>query len=285
MDEIRENFTPRYAITFGESAILHSGGLQRGERRATGFSRTDLAAVQARFKSLGCSTKLYDLSANLPASLRNGNEASCLHLGNASSFFLEKFVSQQPPVLDESLSNSADRLLEEQKVIEYDRKFFNARQKKTMNKRARYNTTFDDAEPTPHNSDFSIPTCHPFPPLLRQFKQGLEQILGEKASDLKAEGNYYFEAKSGIGYHGDEERKIVICLSLGGPSTIRFHWRLPGSSEHTQTPISIPLSHGDVYIMSEKCTGYDWKKRSRVRVVHGAGSSKYIEPNNKKRKR
>ena len=68
----------------------------------------------------------------------------------------------------------------------------------------------------------------------------------------------------------------MICLSLGGSSVLRYHWRFPGSSEHTLRGIDLRVGHGDVYIMSEKATGFDWKKRSRVRVVHGAGSDKYI---------
>ena len=29
--------------------------------------------------------------------------------------------------------------------------------------------------------------------------------------------------------------------------------------------------------MSEKATGNDWRKRSKVRIVHAAGSEKYIK--------
>ena len=102
------------------------------------------------------------------------------------------------------------------------------------------------------------------------------ETLGEThASNLEAEGNCYYKKTSGIGFHGDSERKVVICLSLGKPTVLRYHWRLPGSSEHTLQPIDINIGHGDVYVMSEKATGYDWSMRSKVRVVHAAGSSKY----------
>ena len=104
----------------------------------------------------------------------------------------------------------------------------------------------------------------------------MHNFLGDKAKNLNAEGNYYYEQKSGIGFHGDAERKIVICLSLGDKSTLRYAWRLPGTSEHYGNPIDINVEHGDMYIMSEKATGYDWKLRSKVRVVHAAGSDKYI---------
>ena len=42
-------------------------------------------------------------------------------------------------------------------------------------------------------------------------------------------------------------------------------------------PIDLLVKHGDMYIMSEKATGNDWRRRSRVRVVHAAGSKKYIK--------
>ena len=52
---------------------------------------------------------------------------------------------------------------------------------------------------------------------------------------------------------------------------------MPGTSEHTHKQVSLSVNHGDIYIMSEKATGYDWKKRSKVRVVHGAGYKSYID--------
>ena len=112
---------------------------------------------------------------------------------------------------------------------------------------------------------------------MKHFKGLLPSVLGEKANGLNAEGNHYDHSKSGIGFHGDAERKIVVCLSLGKTSTLRYHWRMPGSSEHKHKPIDIELNHGDVYVMSEKATGFDWKSRSLVRVVHGAGHSSYID--------
>ena len=103
------------------------------------------------------------------------------------------------------------------------------------------------------------------------------QMLGQKAEGLYAEGNHYYQAKSGIGFHGDAERKIVVCLSLGSTSVLRYQWRKPGDSTPFGPPVDLTLNHGDMYVMSEKATGGDWMKRSRYRVVHGAGSTKYID--------
>lgn len=40
--------------------------------------------------------------------------------------------------------NSADRLYQEQEEIEYDRKFYDNRRKKTLNKQARFNIVFGE---------------------------------------------------------------------------------------------------------------------------------------------
>ena len=62
---------------------------------------------------------------------------------------------------------------------------------------------------------------------------------------------------------------------MGQTSTLRYCWRLPGSSENGPA-VDLEIRHGDVYVMSEKATGYDWRCRSKVRVVHAAGAPKYI---------
>ena len=38
------------------------------------------------------------------------------------------------------------------------------------------------------------------------------------------------------------------------------------------------LQHGDLYVMSEKATGHDWRMSSRFRLVHGAGALSYVTP-------
>ena len=88
---------------------------------------------------------------------------------------------------------------------------------------------------------------------------------------------HYYNQESGLGFHGDDGRKVVIGLSLGKPTTLRYCWRKPGStSNQSYEPIDIELKHGSIYIMSEKATGNDWKKRSKIRVVHAAGAHKYV---------
>ena len=89
------------------------------------------------------------------------------------------------------------------------------------------------------------------------------------------EGNRYYDLKkTGIGFHGDTERVVVICLSIGGVRyPMRWQWFKDGMP--VGKPIEIFLNSGDVYVMSEKAVGADWKKSSLYTLRHAAGADKY----------
>jgi hypothetical protein len=51
---------------------------------------------------------------------------------------------------------------------------------------------------------------------LQYIREFLPVILGEKAEEMKCEGNYYYDtSKCGVGFHGDAERKRVVGMRLG----------------------------------------------------------------------
>ena len=77
------------------------------------------------------STELYMLSDTLPEELRDENEVATLIIRNGANFLLDN-------------SDGANKLYNEQTEIDYDTMFFNPRQKKMMNKQARYNIVFGD---------------------------------------------------------------------------------------------------------------------------------------------
>jgi len=56
----------------------------------------------------------------------------------------------------------------------------------------------------------------------------------------------------------------------------------PTARSSTLPSVDIKVEHGDLYIMSEKATGYDWKHSTKLRIVHAAGSEKYINPARRK---
>ena len=114
-----------------------------------------------------------------------------------------------------------------------------------------------------------------------RLKTTLQEALIEGGSDSKVEinvveGNRYYDLKkTGIGFHGDTERVVVICLTIGGGGgyPMRFQWFKDGMP--IGNSIDLALNDGDVYIMSEKAVGADWKLRSKYTLRHAAGADKY----------
>jgi alkylated DNA repair dioxygenase AlkB len=251
----------RYAITFGEVAIIHNGSTELGKIRKEGFTFDELKLIKDKF---GDKASLIDLSKNLPKDIKKDNLAGILVIRNGINLLFNR-------------KKAADKFLKEQKSLNYDKKYYESRFDKTLNKRARYNIVFGDENIEP-SDDFKVFSVKSFNDLkyLKKLRKRIGKIFGTKAVNLNAEGNYYFHKKSGIGFHGDAERKIVICLSLGDSSTLRYCWRKPGSSLLFGEPIDIQINHGDIYLMSEKATGFDWKSRSKYRLVHAAGHKSYL---------
>ncbi|SRR6266496_4719818 len=112
--------------------------------------------------------------------------------------------------------------------------------------------------------------------LTNYIKEKLSDYFGEKAEKLVAEGNLYYNINyNGIGYHGDSERKIVIAIRLGNSFPLRYQWYLLG--DPIGNYVDIYLNAGDIYIMSEKSVGSDWKTKKIPTLRHAAGCEDYIE--------
>lgn len=133
-------------------------------------------------------------------------------------------------------------------------------------------------------------------PYLNALRQAIVDFCPKKTTSLVAEGNCYFEKRSNINYHGDAERKIIICLCLGKTTKLTYCWRYPEDYPRHQAvrqrhAATLTLSHGDIYIMSEKAGGYDWtfgkNQWPEPRLVHGAAFDQAILDDfiSKKRKR
>ena len=112
--------------------------------------------------------------------------------------------------------------------------------------------------------------------LRKQISDGLIEIGSKTKVEINVvEGNRYYNLKNtGIGFHGDTERVVVICISIGCDSyPMRWQWFKDGMP--VGKPIDITLNCGDVYIMSEKAVGADWKLKSIYTLRHSAGAEKY----------
>ena len=245
----------RYAITFGDAAIIHIGAKELMTDAVKSFSFDDLLNLSREYDDF----IFHDLS------LSDGEEN-------------EKAAVLVMPMGTFISSDMADALLEEQNDVQYDRKYYDFRFKALKNKRARYNVVFGD-NAREHNEDYQEHTIIGFDtlPNLSKVRAGLKDML-ELPYMPVAEGNMYYQDASGIGYHGDVERSVVMCLSLGDTSTLSYQWRMPHvKDQEIENPprIDIKVHHGDVYIMSDKAVGRDWMHRSKRRLVHAAGNKKY----------
>jgi len=235
-----------YTITLGDQAENHKGMQKIGELSEHGFNKSDLITAKLWFRNEGIKTKLWNL----------GDDAYILVAKNGLSVITDP-----------------DDFFNEQKALKKDTQAF--MYGRVVNKKARHNLCFDKKAQEPDYAE-GKGTIIPFKqvPLLKKTIKTLEEIMN--TNNLKAEGNYYYDInKCGIGYHGDSERKKVIGIRVGAKMKLRFLWFNNG--EVISYPMDFRLCHGDIYIMSEKATGNDWKKRSIDTLRHSAGCDKFIK--------
>ncbi len=157
---------------------------------------------------------------------------------------------------------------------------------KRMNKRARTNLCFvadREQEPAVFEGKGTIYDLKKMEVLnkgverlRKEIMEGLIEIGSKTKVEINVvEGNRYYNLKNtGIGFHGDTERVVVICISIGCDNyPMRWQWFKDGMP--VGNPIDITLNCGDVYIMSEKAVGADWKLKSKYTLRHSAGAEKY----------
>ncbi|NBQ70943.1 MAG: hypothetical protein EBU46_19780, partial [Nitrosomonadaceae bacterium] len=80
-------------------------------------------------------------------------------------------------------------------------------------------------------------------------------------------------AKCGIGYHGDTERREVVAARCGAPLPIYYQWFW--HSQPVGPRVEVLLGGDDLYVMSEKAVGTDWKRSSQLTLRHSAGCDKF----------
>jgi hypothetical protein len=245
-------------ITFGDVAENHHGMEKIGKLAARGFTLKDLVAVKKIMEAQGCETELVDL-----------RELVDVQVEEAWFLIIRQGVQHL-------VHNGADKLLEEMKGLVWDTKAL--MRGRVVNKHARHNLCFDEKS---SNADYEKGkgTVIPFDrvPVLDTLKHQIEENFGQNFQDLKAEGNLYFDVKKcGIGMHGDSERRKVLAVRVGASLPFWVNWY------HETKPIGrkakFVMNHGDMYVMSEKTSGFDWKRRTIPTLRHAAGEEKWSLP-------
>lgn len=263
-------------ITFGDVAENHAGMEKLGTLSTEGFSIDDLLEAQKRFEAAGIKTDLIELhpyllehEKDLVASIVAAKKI------NQDSLKAAVLIARNGITALLNSKDAANLMMEEQKPLNLDKKAW--MRGRVVNKKARYNLCFSETsqEPDYENKKGRIVSFNELPHL-KQMRAALPLFYGTKAENLPAEGNYYYDVEScGIGFHGDGERRKVIALRLGATMPMAYQWY------HQSKPIGkqfkTDLNHGDLYVMSEKAAGFDWKARSIPTLRHAAGCNEYTK--------
>jgi hypothetical protein len=224
-----------------------------------GYTYNDLKTIRDKFKELGARTKIYNLhkGTDFP-------KAYVLHVKNAIKALKVK----------KSLFNDLTNL-------DWDTQYFDVRRQKVLNKHARYNLCFGEENiDADYENKIGTVISYNDIPQLKKLRDKLMELTDFDETSFQVEGNYYYDInKTGIGFHGDGERKRVIGVNLSDDDVTRIiRWKWFQHSQAISEPIDIELKTGDLYIMSEYATGYNWKSRNIPTLRHSAGveGSKYI---------
>lgn len=226
-------------ITFSEAVENHTGMEIIGQKTERGVCCENLELIRDVF--IDYKTEMVDL----------GEGAKVLIIRN--------FVKDNQYVgLDDS-----KHTIDISNVV-WDSKYYDRRRGRVLNKNARWNVCFNEKNRDPCYEQGQGRVVAWDDVGLRAFKEYFESLLYNQY-ELLAEGNFYHKPKSYIGWHGDSERRIVIGLRLGNWShdlCFRWYYECKPVSDITR----IKLNVGDVYIMSDKAVGNDWKKKKQKNI-------------------
>ena len=254
---------PTITLTFGDAGENHAGMEMLGSlgEPGTGFSVDELRKIEKSCQESGIKAEFHDFS------LSNVPEAS-----DAGVLIIRKYVDLE----------MSQCLFKELVSLNWDTKYWDRRRAKVLNKHARANLVIVDGlsqQPDYENAKGTIIDGLTLP-LFRAWKKTMVEGINlmsatEKANNLVGEGNLYRDVtKCGIGYHGDTERRKVIALRLGQMMPMCWQWF------HRSKPVGegfgFQLETGDLYIMSERAVGNNWRYSSQYTLRHAAGADKYI---------
>lgn len=250
-----------FTLTFGDQAENHAGMQKIGTPASAGFTVDELQTITDTLKGQGLTVWLFSLPSLLPESIRadpNIEDASILVIPDGVKLFL---------------GDDSSNLFGELASLEMDKQAL--MRGKVVNKRARHNLCFG---PEAQEPDYESGKGRIIPyiqvPLTDRIRSTLSTLFGDKADDLVVEINDYFDVtKCGIGFHGDTERRIVIGARSGATIPLHFQWFYQCKPVGDRAIIT--LKDGDMYIMSQKAVGFDWKRRSQYTLRHAAGCEKY----------
>lgn len=247
-------------ITFGDVAENHVGMQKLGAMSEEGgFTLAELKNVQAQFSN----TELIKLHHYYESE----DDTEC---EKAYILIIRNGVDE---ILKDENKTKKD-FFKEQTDLTWDT---TAKMRgRVVNKHARYNLCFaKTAQEADIENGKGTVVAFKDVPCLNIVRKKLAEIL-EKCKGLVAEGNLYYDTKKcGIGFHGDSERSLVVAMRLGKSMPLHYQWYY--KTERVGRRCELVLNDGDIYFMSSKAVGQDWKKRNVPTLRHAAGCEKYLK--------
>lgn len=240
----------------GMEAIDRQGN--PGKKADHGFSLSDLLKVSFKLRAAGYDSSVYTLDPP------DGYEVE----EPAAILIVKNFIDER----------QADELLAQASDLEWDSRYLDRRRKKVLNKHLRRNLLFADFSQEPdyeHGKGRVVPINDL--EVLTETMERIHQLFPLRrlgiTNGLIAEGNLYHDLKKGgIGFHGDTERRIVIGFRVGSEMNLVYEYY--HQAKRIGARYEFILGPGDLYAMSNKATGYDWRSTSKVTLRHAAGSEK-----------
>ena len=199
------------SCTFGPVAENGTGKNEKiGTDLERGFNLPEFLAAHAKLDSLGVDAKIYNLGdlligVDLPEDMPKPNPAYILIMGGVVDSVLK---IHKKTALDLTNQLKDDKMYDKKKYM----------RGAVKNCWARICCCVADFS---QKADYSVipvkGTVHDFKslPLLDLLRNVNEIIFGPKAKKFYCELNKYHHDKAGIGFHGDAERKLVICYKCG----------------------------------------------------------------------
>lgn len=246
-----------YTITFGDVAENHVGMQKIGDLASHGYSIEQIMLLYERLTNIGLECQIVNLNEHLEI---DAPPAIVLVISKGVQYI----IHQEDASL---LMREHDQLTMDKKALMYGR---------VVNKKARWNLCFaeEDQEPDYEIGKGRIVSYNHVP-----YTNLIRETIANWTEDnlLNGEGNYYYNIdKCGIGYHGDAERKKVFAFRMGASMPLYFQWYL--NSRPIGERIKIDLHDGDMYVMSEKAVGFDWKSNKKKPTLrHATGCSQYTD--------
>lgn len=149
-------------------------------------------------------------------------------------------------------------------AIDWDKKIL--LRNKVVNRVGKYAISIDDTgkEPNYEENKYRV-IAYDDVEEVRDLKDNLSKIFKQDRLSCKGEYNYNHE-KLKLKYQGAKVNNMM-CIHLGDPIQMSFKWYF--ANKPASDSMEFTLNHGDLYIMSEKATGHDYKLKKNPILKHG----------------